>query len=464
MSHYKIGFYALAPNAPSSNHPECVPALNPVQLITSKRDGLALSASDIRSLVDAYTADRLPDYQMSAFLMAAFLRGLDASESRALTEAMLESGITVKMDSVPGIKVDKHSTGGVGDKISIALAPLVASCGVPVPMISGHGLGHSGGTLDKLASIPGFSTDLSLARYEDLVGTIGVAMIGQTDEIAPADRRIYALRDVTGTVEYAPFITASIMSKKLAGGSQALALDVKCGRGAFMQDLASAKDLTRMLCDVAARFNYPTVALITRMDDPLGYAVGNWPEVAEAIRVLKGDVVPDITELTLALAGEMLLLGGVASSVQEGLAVAQSHIDDGSAFAKMTELVLAQGGDPWSLDQPEPHRTGRIEVQWTGNDGFIKGIDARAVGYLAVEIGAGRLSMNDRVDPAAGIIFELRAGDEIKHGDLVATILTNKTDRAESFEKRLVETISVSPDPVDAGPLILDRYRSSEVG
>ncbi len=434
-------------------------SFNPVQVIIDKRDGKVVDASVIRSLIDSYTAGHLPDYQMSAFLMAAFLNGLDDAESWALTDAMLESGETVDLSSVEGIKVDKHSTGGVGDKISIALAPVVAACGVPVPMISGRGLGHSGGTLDKLESIPGFRTNLSLDEFRSQVGRLGVSMIGQTDEIAPADRKLYALRDVTGTVEYAPFITASIMSKKLAEGIDALVLDVKCGRGAFMQERARADELAHMIVDVAARFGKSTVAVLTRMDAPLGYAVGNWPEVREAVRCLKGDDIPDVTDLTLKLAGEMLALGGVVSSPDEGEAKAAAAIRSGLAFQKLADLVLAQGGDPWALDAERPHHVTEIEVRYLdGPTGYVTAIDAREVGYLAVDLGAGRRAMSERVDPGAGIVFRKRVGDEVEPGDLLATLSTNRPERAAEFERSLRSVVSVGEEPVTEAELFLGRF------
>lgn len=433
-------------------------SFNPLQVIISKRDGKAIDSSAIRSLIDSYTAGHLPDYQMSAFLMAAFLRGLNDDESWALTEAMLESGETVDLSSVEGVKVDKHSTGGVGDKISIALAPVVAACGVPVPMISGRGLGHSGGTLDKLESIPGFRTNLSLDEFRSQVGRLGVSMIGQTDEIAPADRKLYALRDVTGTVEYAPFITASIMSKKLAGGIDALVLDVKCGRGAFMQERADAEELAHRIVDVATRFGMSIVAVLTRMDAPLGYAVGNWPEVREAVRCLKGDNIPDVTDLTLKLAGEMLALGGVVSTPEEGESKAAEAIRSGLAFQKLADLVLAQGGDPWALDVERPHHVTEIEVRYLdGPTGYVKAIDAREVGYLSVDLGAGRRSMAEWVDPAAGIVFCKRVGDEIRPGDLLATLSTNRPERAAEFEHGLRSAVLVGEEPVSNTELFLGR-------
>jgi pyrimidine-nucleoside phosphorylase len=394
---------------------------------------------------------------MSAFLMAAFLNGLDEAESAALTRAMLHSGVVVDLSEIEGRKVDKHSTGGVGDKISLCLAPLVAACGVAVPMISGRGLGHSGGTLDKLESIPGFRTDLSLQAFRDQVATLGVAMIGQTDEIAPADRKIYALRDVTGTVEYEPFITASVMSKKLAEGIDGLVLDVKCGVGAFMTTREEAERLAAMLVKTGEQFEKSTVALLTRMDNPLGYAVGNWPEVFEAVRVLRGEYIPDVSDLTLALAGEMLHLGGVADSPSAGRSQAARALADGRAYDKFVELVLVQGGDPWALDSHRHYDTGERDVIYEGEPGILQSIDARAIGWASVSIGAGRSSLGDAVDPGAGIEFHKRAGDSLAPGERVATIYSNKTNETEEAIESIRRALAVSGDPVPAEPIILGR-------
>ncbi|MDX1530802.1 MAG: thymidine phosphorylase, partial [Rhodothermales bacterium] len=306
--------------------------MNALDLIRRKRDGETLRPGEIDALVQAYTAGAVPDYQMSAFLMAALLRGMDEREAFALTEAMLHSGEVLDLSDVPGAKVDKHSTGGVGDKVSLVLAPVVAACGVPVPMISGRGLGHTGGTLDKLEAIPGFRTDLSTAAYRRQLGRLGLVMIGQTDEIAPADRKLYALRDVTGTVESIPFIAASIMSKKLAEGIDALVLDVKSGRGAFMKAEADARRLAETLVGIGERFGKKTVAHLTAMDVPLGRAVGNWPETAEATRCLQEADVPDLMTVVYALAGEMLHLGGVAETPAAGRAAAREAVASGAAF------------------------------------------------------------------------------------------------------------------------------------
>ncbi|NBB73664.1 MAG: thymidine phosphorylase, partial [Bacteroidetes bacterium] len=316
--------------------------LNPVTLLAAKRDGHSLSPDAIHQLVHGYTAGAVPDYQMSAFLMAAFLNGLDREEAAALTDAMLHSGTVLNLSATPGTKVDKHSTGGVGDKVSLILAPIVASCGVPVPMVSGRGLGHTGGTLDKLESIPGFRTDLSLDEYKAQLDDIGIVLIGQTDEMAPADRKLYALRDVTATVESIPLIAASIMSKKLAEGIDALVLDVKCGRGAFMKTEADARRLAETLVGIGEEHGTETVALMTRMDVPLGRAVGNWPEVAESIACLRGDMDDsDLMQITYALAGEMLCLGGVVDTPDAGRTRAQQAVASGEALDTLRTLVDA---------------------------------------------------------------------------------------------------------------------------
>lgn len=439
-----------------------MPSLDPVQAIIAKREKQTLPPETVVDLIKAYTAGTLPDYQMSAFLMAAFLNGLDLAESSAMTQAMLESGIRVDLSAVPGKKIDKHSTGGVGDKISLCLAPLVASCGVPVPMISGRGLGHSGGTLDKLESIPGFRTNLSLSEYRDQMASLGIAMIGQTHEIAPADRKIYALRDVTGTVEYEPFITASVMSKKLAEGIDGLVLDVKCGSGAFMTSRDRAETLATMLADTGERFGKPTVALLTRMDAPLGFAVGNWPEVYEAARVLRGEYVHDVSELTLALAGEMLHLGEAASSPAEGRSMASKALQDGTAYDKFVELILVQGGDPWSLDDPRFHPTEEYSVTHDGEAGVVSAIDSRWIGWASVSLGAGRRKLGESVDPGAGLELQIRVGDSIAAGDRIATLYSNRSVEVQAATEWIRAAVEVGGNPSSQAPLFLGRYAKGQ--
>ena len=461
-----LGTLAFSVRSPSRPHtPHLTPSpLTTTELIRTKRDGGTLTAEHLTALVDAYTAGDVPDYQMSAFLMAAFLRGLDTAETAALTRAMLYSGDVLDLSAIPGTKVDKHSTGGVGDKVSLLLAPIVAACGVPVPMISGRGLGHTGGTLDKLESIPGFRTDLSIRDYKKQLGRLGLVMIGQTDEIAPADRKLYALRDVTATVEFIPFIAASIMSKKLAEGIDALVLDVKSGRGAFMQDEADARRLAETLVGIGREFGKPTVARLTAMDAPLGRAVGNWPETAEAIRVLRGEApaggdVPDLRDVTLALAGEMIHLGGKADSVTDGQARAAKALGSGAAFEKLVRLVRAQGGDPSVLHDPDA-RPGAAPVATlevpADAKGFVADIDALALGRAAVRLGAGRATKEDAIDPTAGFVLLKKPGEDVSPGEPLVHVFAADPGRVDADAVRAAFTFSRhQPDP---RPLLLDRY------
>ncbi len=437
--------------------------LNTIELIVAKRDGRALGGEAIRSLIDAYTRGAVPDYQMSAFLMAALLKGMDEQETAALTNAMLYSGTVLDLSGIPGIKVDKHSTGGVGDKVSLILAPVVAACGVPVPMISGRGLGHTGGTLDKLESIPGFRVDLSAARYAEQLGRIGLVMIGQTEEIAPADRKLYALRDATGTVEFIPFIASSIMSKKLAEGIDALALDVKCGRGAFMKRLEDARRLAQTLIGIGERFGKKTTAWITAMDAPLGYAVGNWPEVVESISCLRGENVPDVMEVTLTLAGEMLFLGGASVSPEQGHLQAAAAIRSGKAFEKFLEMTAAQGGETAVVEQPHLRSdvAAAIEVRATQNiQGFVADVDALAIARTAVAMGAGRRRKEEAVDPTAGIVLAKKPGDAVEAGDLLARLYTKRTDRRRHFAEAAARAFNFSETPPEPQSLLLERLSS----
>ena len=435
--------------------------INPVALITAKRDGATLPADDLKGLIDAYTRGEVPDYQMSAFLMASFLRGMNGQETAALTDAMLYSGTVLDLSATPGLKVDKHSTGGVGDKVSLILAPMVAACGVPVPMISGRGLGHSGGTLDKLEAIPGFRTDLSTAAYKAQLDALGLVMIGQTREIAPADRKLYALRDVTATVEFTPFIAASIMSKKLAEGIDALVLDVKAGRGAFMKTQADARRLAETLVGIGERFDKPTVAWMTSMDVPLGRAIGNWPEVEESIRCLRGEAVPDLMEVTLALAGEMIFLGRAAASPEEGRTRARQAIASGKAFDKFVELVEAQQGDASVLHDPAS-RDGAAPVAEVHAPehahGYVADLDALAPGHLAMAMGAGRRTKDDAVDPTAGIVLHKKPGDAIAPGDVLASLYTKKNDALARFSTTLQTAYAFSETQPDPTSMLLDRY------
>jgi len=425
--------------------------LNPVALIAAKRDGQSLPPETLRHLIARYTAGDVPDYQMSAFLMAAFLNGLNREEAAALTDAMLHSGTVLDLSATPGTKVDKHSTGGVGDKVSLILAPIVASCGVPVPMVSGRGLGHTGGTLDKLESIPGFRTDLSLDEYKAQLDDIGIVLIGQTDEMAPADRKLYALRDVTATVESIPLIAASIMSKKLAEGIDALVLDVKCGRGAFMKTEADARRLAETLVGIGEEHGTETVALMTRMDVPLGRAVGNWPEVAESIACLRGEMDDcDLMQVTYALAGEMLHLGGVADTPKAGRAHAQQAVASGRALETLRTLVEAQDGDVGVIGDPdtradsEPVAT--VDAP-AGTKGYVTDLDALAVGHLAVDLGAGRRTKEDTVTPTAGLRFTKKPGDPVTSGDPLAYMYTERTEHLDAFRQQLLDAFTFADAP-----------------
>ena len=434
--------------------------MNPVSLITRKRDGAALDASEIADLIAAYTRGDVPDYQMAAFLMAAFLNGLDNEEATALTNAMLHSGEVLDLSDLPGIKVDKHSTGGVGDKVSLILAPLVAACGVPVPMISGRGLGHTGGTLDKLEAIPGVNVNLSIVEYRRQLERIGVVMIGQTAEIAPADRKLYALRDVTGTVESIPLIAASIMSKKLAEGIDALVLDVKSGRGAFMKEKANARKLAETLVGIGQSVGKPTIGLLTDMSAPLGHAIGNWPETAEAIRILRnetpaGGAVDDVLEVTLALAGEMICLGDEADSPNEGIQKAKHTLESGLAFEKWVELVETQGGDISVLDDPDT-RVGAQPIAeiLAPASGYVAEIDPLELGLASVRLGAGRTKKEDAVDPIAGFVLNKSVGSPVEAGEPLVTAFASDPSRLDTQAVQYAFTITSEPPPASPSRLI----------
>jgi pyrimidine-nucleoside phosphorylase len=397
--------------------------MTPVFLIQKKRDGGALSRAEITELVAQYLAGTFTDYQMSAMLMAMFLRGLSDAETTALMEAMLHSGKVLTLPSVQGPKIDKHSTGGVGDKVSICLAPIVAACGVFVPMVSGRGLGHTGGTVDKLQSIPGFRTDIDEASFERIVRETGACIIGQTAEISPADKRIYALRDVTGTVESIPLIVASILSKKLAEGIDGLVLDVKVGRGAFMKEKRSAKKLAEALVRVGARAGKKVVALLTAMDAPLGQCVGNALEIREAIDVVCGRGPADLVECTLALGREMLLLGKVARTPREADAKLAAVIADGRAARTMERIIAAQGGDARVVTDTSllPSAPLKTEVL-SSRRGFVTAIDALEIGLAAVAMGAGRARAEDTIDPAVGMEILAKPGDAVERSQPLARL------------------------------------------
>jgi pyrimidine-nucleoside phosphorylase len=409
-----------------------------VELIAHKRDGRPLGAAQIERLIHAFGSGELADYQMSAWLMAVLFRGMDDAETVALTRAMLRSGDMLDLGDVPGVKVDKHSSGGVGDKVSIALAPLVASCGVPVPMVSGRGLGHTGGTLDKLEAIPGFSVSLDVDTFRRLVRDIGTAIIGQTDRIVPVDKRIYALRDVTATVESIPLIVASILSKKLAEGIDALVLDVKVGRGAFMKNEAQARALAEALVRVGTAAGKKVVGLLTDMDAPLGRTVGNAIETREAIELLHGNGPADLVECTCALGSEMLRLGGVAASDAEAREMLRTAIASGRALEVMARMVAAQGGDASVVEKPRRLAVAPVAVEIEApRSGFVTAIDAREIGLAGVAMGAGRTRADQAVDPAVGIELAVTRGQRVERGASLATLFVRHKDHAEAVRERI---------------------------
>jgi pyrimidine-nucleoside phosphorylase len=427
-------------------------------VIRKKRDGLPLAAEELQFLVRGASSGDIADEQLSAFLMAVFFRGMDPPELEAWLGAMLHSGKVLDLSAIPGRKVDKHSTGGVGDKISLPLAPLVAACGVKVPMVSGRGLGHTGGTLDKLESIPGFRVDLPLARFEELVDRLGVCLIGQTAEIAPADRKLYALRDATATIESVPLIASSILSKKLAEGIDALVLDVKVGRGAFMKTVPEARLLARTMVDLCRAMGRGCTALLTDMDAPLGRAVGNAVEVRESIDVLRGAGPADVRELTLELGVEMLL----AANGAEGPAAARQRLEvalaSGAALARFREVVEAQGGDPRAIDDPDRlPRPKFVRAVRAERSGYLTSLDAELVGLAAVDLGAGRERKEDTVDPAAGLVLMRRRGEEVRAGEVLVELHAASDARLDKGEARLRQALIVGEQPPPRKPLVLER-------
>jgi pyrimidine-nucleoside phosphorylase len=429
-----------------------------VDLIRRKRDAAELLPEEIRYLIDGYTRGDIPDYQMSAWLMAAYLRGLNGAETAALTEAMLYSGKVLDFSDVPGRKVDKHSTGGVCDKTSLIIAPIVAAAGVRVPMISGRGLGHTGGTLDKLESIPGFSVNLSLGEFRRALETVGCALIGQTAEIAPADKKMYALRDVTGTVENRSLICASIMSKKLAEGIDALVLDVKVGSGAFLKTEADATLLAELMVETGRRMGKQVVALLTDMDQPLGRTAGNAMEVQESIEVLSGAGPADLRELCLVLAAWMLFLGERVRSVEEGKGAAAELIASGRAREKFREIVRQQGGDARVVDDPKllASAAHKFDVV-AATDGYVSATQCEQLGVAVVVLGGGREKKEDSVDPAVGLEFHKRIGDRVARGEALCTLHYNSDARLDEA-RRLVETAYIiSPRPPGAGRALVGR-------
>jgi pyrimidine-nucleoside phosphorylase len=428
-----------------------------VDLIQRKRDGEELAPEEIQFLIEGYTSGDIPDYQMAAFLMAVYFSGMTDRELSRLTESMLRSGDTVDLSSVPGIKVDKHSTGGVGDKTSFIVAPLAAAAGVIVPMMSGRALGHTGGTLDKLESIPGFRTDLTAEEFAKQLAEHGLAFIGQTEHLAPADRKLYALRDVTGTVESIPLIASSIMSKKLAEGVDALVLDVKVGSGAFMKKQVDARRLAQAMVGIGRRMDKKVQALITDMSQPLGYAVGNALEVMEASQTLQNAGPADLTKLCIELAARMIFLGKKAASLDDARRMAEQHLVDGSAYKKFKQVVAAQGGNPQALDKFEllPNATGMREVT-SPRPGYVSSIAAQDIGAASNMIGAGRDRKEDAIDPAVGIILEVKVGEKVDAGAILCRLYYTKEDRVEEAAEMVEDAFRISSQKPDERELILE--------
>ena len=429
--------------------------MNAVDIISKKRDGKELSASEIEFFIKAYLNGDIPDYQASALLMAIYFRHMSEKETFDLTRVMLHSGDIVDLSDIHGTKVDKHSTGGVGDKVTLIVAPIAASCGVPIAKMSGRGLGFTGGTIDKLESIPGFKTTLEPADFHKQVNEIGIAVIGQSGHIAPADKKLYALRDVTATVENLSLIASSIMSKKLAAGSDAILLDVKCGKGAFMKSEDDAKALSELMCKIGSSQGKKTAAIISDMSEPLGHAVGNSLEVIEALELLKANIEGDLLKLCLNISGAMIYLGGKASSIDEGIALAESAISSGRALQKLAEMIEYQGGNKAVIDDyslfPEAKLSAEIKAL---RSGYIESIDAEEIGLASQHSGAGRASKEDEIDHSAGIKLVAKRGDRVELSDTLAIVYSSDEGKLKQACEEVLSAYTISDREPKAEPLI----------
>ena len=435
-------------------------SIMPQEIIAHKRDGLALSRAEVEQFVSGVVSGEFKDYQSSALLMAILLKGMTPEETVWLTEAMMRSGRIVDLPEITRPKVDKHSTGGVGDKVSLILAPLVAACGLCVPMMSGRGLGHTGGTLDKLEAIPGFRTELTDVEYRAQLASLHQAMIGQSADIVPADRKLYALRDVTATVESIPLICSSILSKKMAEGIDSLVLDVKCGLGAFMKTEVEARQLSESLVAISASMGKPTTAILTRMDEPLGHMIGNSLEVIESIDCLRGKGPADLMEVTYALCAEMLILGGIQSNREDAMSALKAAIDSGAALEGFRALVEAQGGDGAVVDDynclPRTEKTKDISLN-NGSPMYVEGLDARSFGDAACLLGAGRVSTDSIIDPSVGIELLKKVGHIVQANEAIVRIHYQGRDSLEAAEARLENAIKLSVEKPVVSSLIIDR-------
>ncbi|MBU0677542.1 MAG: thymidine phosphorylase [Verrucomicrobia bacterium] len=427
----------------------------PQWIIEKKRDGNALTEEEIRFLIEGYTKEEIPDYQMAAFAMAVYFKGMTFEEMAILTDAMMRSGDLVDTSSIKLPKADKHSTGGIGDKVSLVLAPLIACCGIAVPMVSGRGLGITGGTLDKLESIPGYRTDLSEREFVDTIDKCGCSITGQTGQLAPADKKLYALRDVTGTVPSIPLIVASIMSKKMAEGIDSLVLDVKWGKGAFMQTMEDARELAHNMVEVGVCMGKNMTALLTGMNQPLGRTAGNALEVIESIEALKGNGPADLMQVTLELCGHMLLLSKKASDIKEAKGILLSHIESGEALERFKQMVGLQGGDPASIDDiSKLPRAATQEPVSSSESGYIAAVDAEKIGRACILLGAGRKRTEDAVDFAVGVSDILKIGDKVQRGDKLLTVHANDPASCSEAVAMTREAFAFSEAPVESPELI----------
>jgi len=428
-----------------------------VSIITQKRDGKPLTKGQISWMIDKYTKGSIPDYQMSAFLMAVYFNGMAEEEVMLLTRAMINSGKTVDLSGLGTPLVDKHSTGGVGDKISLILAPLVAGAGVSVPMMSGRGLGHTGGTLDKLEAIPGLRTNLTIDKFRDEIKKIGFAMTGQTGQLVPADKKMYALRDVTATVPSIPLICASIISKKKAEGAKGLVLDVKMGSGAFLKSDDKTRKLAEALVRLGDMSGMHTIALLTEMNEPLGFTVGNWLETKESILALKGQGPDDVMEVTTALGGLMLVLGKKAKSIEQGKEQILKVLESGKGFELFREMVIIQGGDVSFVDDPESYALPKYaRVITAGRKGFISAEDALKIGIAAGHLGAGRIKVTDRIDPGAGIVLHKKIGDQVEEGGKLATLYTSNKILLNEAEAILADAWKIEDKIIEKKSKVID--------
>lgn len=425
-----------------------------LDLIEKKKEEKPLTKEEIKFFIKGVTDSSIPDYQISALLMAICFEGMSEEETVSLTDAMLHSGETIDLSSIKGVKVDKHSTGGVGDKTSLALGPLVAASGAKLAKMSGRGLGHTGGTLDKMESVPGTSVSLTDKAFIKQVNDIGIAIVGQTTAIDPADKKLYALRDVTGTVSSIPLIASSIMSKKLASGSDAILLDVKFGSGAFMKTIEDARKLARLMVKIGKSLGKDTRAILTDMDEPLGLAVGNNLEVQEAVATLKGNGPKDFVTLVTKAGGIMLLQAGLAKTEEEGEGKIQKSIQNGSGFAKMVALFKAQGGDISYLENPSKFpKSSLIENVYSDSEGYVERIDSLAIGEGVMKLGAGRASLDDKIDMSAGVVLKKKVGDFVKKGEALFEFHTNKPDYLETVED-MKNAFKITPKKVERAPIV----------